>query len=192
MVRETESDGEIWNGTYTLGPPSDCAGTAGELAVNGNFETGNFDCWTQFPGKPTTIQTIVTDNPFEGTYAAHLVIPAGDGPTNNVLKQQRIGAGIVSAGQTINFSFNYRGTTGVGALLAVKSICETTDPVCGNKEEPPLFPGPNWVPYSGSFLLQDGVEPVQSYTLEFAAICGGDPACSTDFYIDNVHISIAP
>jgi hypothetical protein len=164
-----------------------CAPVDGELAINGDFEMGDFSCWTQFPSGGTT-QSIVVDDATSSN-VAFLDIPAGAGPTNNVLKQQRAGEGSLSAGQTVNYSFDYRGTTGVGGLLAVKSICETSSDVCGALEAPVLFPGPTWTPGSGSYVLPAGVE---TYTLEFALICGGDAACEMELYLDNVTITVSP
>ena len=74
----------------------------------------------------------------------------------------------------------------------MKSICETAAGTCGDKLEGPLsFDQPDWTTYSGSYIL--GAD-VSAYTLEFAAICGADANCFSDYYIDNVVITadIAP
>jgi hypothetical protein len=109
---------------------------------------------------------------------------------NNVLKQERLydGEGVFSAGDVIQISFDYRGEAGEG-ILFVKSICETADPVCGDKlhnNGAPFFPA-GWTNYTDTFTLGAGVT---AYTLEFAAVCGGTGTCVADYFIDNVSITI--
>jgi hypothetical protein len=158
------------------------------IAVNGGFETGNFSGWTQFPSTGTT-QSITTVNPSSGTYAANIDVPVGAGAVNNVLKQQRLldGLGLLSPGDVINFSFDYRGSASAGGVFFVKSICETAGGTCGDKLEGPLsFDQPDWTSFAGNFTL--GAD-VSAYTLEFAAICGADENCFSNYYIDNVVIN---
>jgi hypothetical protein len=159
----------------------------GDLAVNGDFEDG-FTGWAQYPSAQTT-QTIVVDATTSSN-VARLFIPASAGGVNNVLKQERLydGEGVFSAGDVIQISFDYRGEAGEG-ILFVKSICETADPVCGDKlhnNGAPFFPA-GWTNYTDTFTLGTGVT---AYTLEFAAVCGGTGTCVADYFIDNVSITI--
>ena len=72
---------------------------AADIAVNGGFETGDFSGWTQFPGGG--IQTITTDNPSSGTYAANLNVPVRtqtDPPVDNLIKNANLEAGNLTPG----------------------------------------------------------------------------------------------
>jgi len=162
-----------------------------DIAVNGDFETGDFSGWTQFPSAGTT-QTIITPGS-SSTYAANLNI-SGAGAVNNVLKQQRLldGTGQLGPGDEINFSFDYRGSSADGGILFVKSICETATATCGDFLEAPLFGAADWTTVTGTtFTLGANAT---AYTLEFAAVCGAAQNCLADFDIDNVVITadIAP
>jgi hypothetical protein len=161
----------------------------GNLAVNGAFDTGDFSGWAQYPSAQTT-QTIVVDATTSSN-VARLFIPASAGGVNNVLKQERLldGEGVFSAGDVIEISFDYRGEAGEG-ILFVKSICETAEPICGDKlhnNGGPFLPTATWTNYSDTFTLGAGVT---GYTLEFAAVCGGTGTCVADYFIDNVSIVI--
>ena len=88
-----------------------CAGAALaagslELTENGGFETGDFTGWTQFPTGPNQ-QTIITGNVSEGTFAA--CIQNDVDASNSLIKNDNIGIGDVSPGQTIMISFDARG-----------------------------------------------------------------------------------
>jgi hypothetical protein len=164
-----------------------------DIAVNGGFETGNFTGWTQYPSAGTT-QTITTTNPSSGTYAANLNIPASAGGVNNVLKQERLldGTGLLSAGQTIDISFDYRGSGVNGAVLFLEYFCETAGPLCGQNLTH-LTPNVNpdvWTNYSATFTLGTALPgfTVDAYTLQFAAVCGATGTCIADYYFDNVVI----
>jgi hypothetical protein len=163
-------------------------GAEGNLAVNGAFDTGDFTGWAQYPSAQTT-QTIVVDGTTSSN-VARLFIPASAGGVNNVLKQERLldGEGVFSAGDVIQISFDYRGEPGEG-ILFVKSICETAEPICGDKlhnNGGPFVPA-GWTNYTDTFTLGAGVT---GYTLEFAAVCGGTGTCVADYFIDNVSITI--
>jgi hypothetical protein len=166
------------------------AGSVGgsELAVNGDFETGDFTGWTQFPSANTT-QEIVVDATTSSN-VARLFIPVVAGGVNNVLKQQRLldGEGVFSPGDIIEISFDVRGEPGEG-ILFVKSVCETAAGTCGDKlhnNGGPFVPA-GWANYTDTFTLGDGVS---GYTLEFAAVCGATGTCTAEYFIDNVSIKI--
>jgi hypothetical protein len=162
-----------------------------DIAQNGGFETGDFTGWTQFPSGGTT-QSITTVNPSSGTYAANLTIPAGAGAVNNVLKQERLldGTGLLSEGDIINISFDYRGSGIDGAVLFVENFCETAGPLCG-ADLNQITPTSEWQSYSADFTLAAAPSgfTVDAYTLQFAAVCGASQTCDADYYFDNVVIT---
>ena len=156
-----------------------------DIAVNGGFEAGNFTGWAQYPSGGTT-QSITTINPSTGTYAANVNIPVGAGAVNNVLKQERLldGTGLLSEGDVISYSFDVRGSAADGGVLFLENFCETADPLCGN-DLTVINATTSWQTFTGDFTLGAGVT---AYTLQFAAVCGGSPSCTADYYFDNVSI----
>ena len=156
-----------------------------DISDNGSFETGDFTGWAQYPSGGTT-QTITTINPSSGTYAANVNIPAGAGAVNNVLKQERLldGTGLLSAGDVISYSFDYRGSAADGGVLFLENFCETDNFLCG-QDLFQLTATDNWQTFSGSFTLGAGVT---AYTMQFAAVCGASNTCTADYYFDNVSI----
>ncbi len=161
-----------------------------ELAVNGGFETGDFTGWSQFPSGGTT-QTVVTTNPSSGTYAGNLFIPTGAGPTNNVLKQANLAEGLLSAGQSVDVSFDIRGSLGEGGVIFAENFSEIAG---GGVNFNDLINvsgsiNPNsdvWTTVSYTTIL--GSDVSGGYTLQFAAVCGAVAECFTDVFIDNVSI----
>jgi hypothetical protein len=157
-----------------------------QIAVNGGFETGDFTGWAQYPSGGTT-QSITTVNPSSGTYAANLNIPAGAGAVNNVLKQERLldGLGLLSAGDTISYSFDVRGSAADGGVLFLENFCETDNVLCGQNLQV-INATSNWQTITGDFILGAGVT---AYTLQFAAVCGAANTCTADYYFDNISVT---
>ena len=165
------------------------AAQAAQIVINGGFESGDFTGWAQYPSAGTT-QSIITTNPSSGIYAANLNIPAGAGAVNNVLKQERLldGTGLLSEGDIISYSFDYRGSAADGGVLFLENFCETDSVLCGQDLiRVDLLPMSQdiWNSYSGTFTLGAGVT---AYTLQFAAVCGAANTCTTDYYFDNVSV----
>jgi len=171
-------------------PGISCTPTGNNLAVNGDFETGGFDCTAQFPNAGT--QAIVTVNPSSGTYAANvnLIVPA----SNSILKFANLNPGGFSAGQTIYVSFNARGATVDGGVVFAEFFSEISGGGVSGSEI--LFGGgpltlngdPNiWSPFSTTVLT--GPDTSGGITLQFAIVTGGAGTSSADFYVDNVCIS---
>lgn len=161
-----------------------------ELANNGGFETGDFTGWSQFPSGGTT-QTVVTTNPSSGIYAGNLNIPAGLGPTNNVLKQANLAEGLLVSGQSVSVSFDIRGTLGVGAVLFAENFSEISGGGVSFNDLKNVSGDINgdsnvWTTVSYSTIL--GPDVSGGYTLQFAAVCGAVAACDADIFIDNVSI----
>ena len=158
-----------------------------DIAQNGGFETGDFSGWAQYAIAAGTSQSITTVNPSAGTYAGNVNIAVGAGGVNNVLKQERLldGTGLLSAGDIVSYSFDYRGSAADGGVLFLENFCETDDVLCG-QDLFQLNATSNWQTFSGNFTLGAGVT---AYTLQFAAVCGASPTCTTDYYFDNVVIN---
>ena len=163
------------------------------IAVNGNFETGDFTGWTLFPGSAGPAgQQISTVNPSSGTYSANLTELA---PAANVIKQANLLPGAWTIGQQIDIAFDYRGTAAAGAVLNVEIFTELGGGQEGvsssvNLFGGPIFPDGNpdiWKSESVSYnVLADADGGV---TLQFSVACAPVAGCNGDYFIDNVSIS---
>jgi hypothetical protein len=164
------------------------SGTAGggvgdELAVNGGFEAGNLSDWEVFPNGGS-IAVVDTDSS-SGTYSARVVA----GPTQNpVLKQERRAAGTVNPGDTINISFDMKGSAADGGVIFPELISEPAGP--GQLLDTIAVPTAGWTTYSYSATA--GANVTEGITFQLAIVCGGAPSCSTNVLIDNVSVTIAP
>jgi len=160
-----------------------------DIAQNGGFETGDFSGWAQYALAPGTSQSITTVNPSAGIYAGNVNIAVGAGAVNNVLKQERLldGTGLLSAGDIISYSFDYRGSAADGGVLFLENFCEVAGngPLCG-QDLFQLNATANWQTFTGTFTLGANVS---GYTMQFAAVCGAAATCTTDYYFDNVVIN---
>jgi hypothetical protein len=164
------------------------SGTAGggvgdELAVNGGFEAGDLSGWEVFPNSGSI--TVVDTDSSSGTYSARVVA----GPTQNpVLKQERRAAGTVNPGDTINISFDMKGSAADGGVIFPELISEPAGP--GQLLDTIAAPTAGWTTYSYSATA--GANVTEGITFQLAVVCGGAPSCSTNVFIDNVSVTIAP
>ena len=159
-----------------------------DIAVNGDFETGDFTGWTQFPGSlGDDSQTIVPGNPGS---AARLLETA---PAPSVIKQANLLPGEWTEGQQIDIQFDISGIAGNGGVLFAEFFSEI-DPEGVSKAEilggGPLFPNadPNvWTTYN--FSVTVGPDSSNGVTLQFASVCAPVDGCIADYVIDNVIIT---
>ena len=173
-------------------------GPGGDIAINGGFETGAFNdgspdaSWQQFPNGG--VQTIVTDNPSEGTFAANLVVPvrvAGDGPVDNLIKNANLEAGNLTPGQAITVTWDMRGSLeGAGGVVFVELFSEfsgggATGEIYTNA---PIFPTANWQSFTWNTNL--GADVSGGVTLQLKVACGAVVGCGADVYFDNVTITL--
>ena len=159
-----------------------------DVAVNGDFETGDFTGWELFPGSLGPAgQTIVAGNPGS---AARLVETA---PAANIIKQANLLPGEWTAGQQIDIQFDIRGIAGAGGVLFAEIFTELSGGGTSKSEilgGGPLFPNgdPNvWTTYNFSSTV--GPDSSGGMTLQFNAACAPVEGCIADYSIDNVIIT---
>ena len=160
-------------------------------AVNGDFETGDFTGWTQFPGSAGPAgQEVSSINPNSGLYSGHLT---ETNPAGNLIKQANLLPGAWTAGQQIDIEFDIRGTAASGGVFFAELFSELTGGGVSAAEilgGGPLFPNGDsdvWTHYS--FTGFAGPDTSGGITLQLNAACGGGAGCVADYYIDNVTIS---
>lgn len=167
--------------------------SATELTTNGNFETGDYTGWTQFP---TAVgqQTITSTNPFEGTYAASINNAAE--ASNSLIKQANIGIGVVSPGQEVKISFAARGELGVGAVSFAEFFSEvdgggTSAAVILGGGPLALDPDPNvWKVFN--FTVNAGPDVSGGVTLQLGATTAAIQGSTNHMWYDAASVSVVP
>ncbi len=102
-----------------------------------------------------------------------------------VIKQERIAAGEVANGDTIDVKVSIRGEVGVGGVVFLELFSEETGGgVIQEGIFGPFFPTSDWVEISESVLITGN--PGDGITVQIAGITGGDPASFVDVYVDDV------
>ncbi|MDJ0918979.1 MAG: hypothetical protein QNJ05_14555, partial [Woeseiaceae bacterium] len=161
------------------------AGSGSNLAVNGDFETGDFTGWEQFPNGGT----ISIVSPGAGGAGSAGSADASGMAIGVTLKQANLGAGTLTPGQQVTVNFDWRGTDGVGGVVDVRLLSEVSgggvsqeDIILGGA----AFPA-DWTSITPA-VINIGPDVSGGISLQFTAICGGDPSCVSTISIDNVSI----
>ncbi|WNH08660.1 carbohydrate binding domain-containing protein [Thalassobellus suaedae] len=161
---------------------------AGDIAVNGGFEDGNLDGWAAY-NNGGTIEAVTTQ-PSTGTYCAKLFASPETG-LNPTLKQERKAAGTLAVGDEVKITFDYRGAlTGESGAYSIQSFVEAANGV-NQVVNISVAPSDTWQTYSTTYTVAAG-DISGGITLEFVAICGGVPGCSSTLYLDNISVIINP
>jgi hypothetical protein len=177
-------------GTVTVNVGAGCEPAGPNLAVNGDFEAGDFSCVQQFLNGGT--QTITTMNPSEGTYAASLNVVTQDQDT--VIKFANLTPGAFTAGETIYISFDMRGAVTPGGVGFAEFFSELTGGGTSSAEilfgGGPIFPNADpemWTNFSTTTVT--GSDTSGGITLQLKAASGGGTA---DLFFDDVCVSTTP
>jgi hypothetical protein len=165
--------------------------SAGQLAVNGGFETGDFSGWTQFESFPGN-QTITSDAA-SGSWAGKITnLQEG---SNSLMKQANLGAGSLFAGQEIKISFDAKGSFGVGAVAFAEVFSEKAG---GGTNGPNLLlslhdkVNPNtYTNISFSYFISPLGAP-GGVTLQLGATTPAIAGSSSTMFYDNVSITAVP
>ncbi len=169
-------------------------GGGGNLAVNGGFEEGTFNGWTQFEitaGDQTINTGMAGDTSSEGT--RHLEIRNTVSGTNSLIKQERVGQGTVTPGIGWTVTFDARGSFDPGGVSFAQVFSETAGGPenctgCGILGGAPLMLNADpevWTPFSFSGTAGPNTE---SLTLQLEAVTGGGSLANVFF--DNITIVV--
>ncbi|MEO1596531.1 MAG: carbohydrate binding domain-containing protein [Pseudomonadota bacterium] len=174
----------IYFDDLTIGDGSGGGGVPmGELAINGSFESGDLTDWTVFLNDGTA--TVVSSDATDGTFSVNVVAVTLQNP---VLKQDFLAAGTVTTGQTVNISFDMKGSAADGGVIFPELISEGAMGATGEILETIVAPTTDWTTYSYSPTA--GADVTMGITFQLAVVCGGAATCSTDVFIDNVSVTL--
>ena len=183
-------DGVTATGSVMVNVGAGCSPTGPNLAVNGDFETGDFSCIEQFLGAGT--QSITTTNPQAGTFAANLNVTVPD--TDTTIKFANLTPGEFTEGETIHISFDMRGSVQPGGVVFAEFFSEIagggtsmTEILFGG----PIFPAADpatWTNFRTTTVT--GSDTTGGVSLQLKALSGAGNL--SDIYFDNVCVSKSP
>ena len=161
-----------------------------ELAVNGDFETGDFTGWSLFPSTPgnITIASPGSSSMFAGR------INNATQASASLIKNANIGLGTVLPGESITITFEAKGATAVGGVVFAELFSEIGGGGVSQSEilgggPLALDPDPTkWTSFA--FTTTTGPDVSGGVTLQLAAITGAAPGSISDACFDNVSVTI--
>lgn len=165
-----------------------------DVAVNGDFETGDFTGWTEFLSPDASI---VSDDPFEGSFNAKI---DNQSPTSGaIMKNSNVGIGTAFANAPVEVKFWARGSADVGGVHFAELFSELAG---GGTSKTEILGGgglfgtnpdgtidvPEWTEFTFNTTLGNDVGG--GVTLQFNAATGPNPG--TVLEVDDVSISVIP
>ncbi|WP_455170125.1 carbohydrate binding domain-containing protein, partial [Aegicerativicinus sediminis] len=163
-------------------------GPSGNLAANGDFETGDDTGWFIFQNGGTAALDNTVNN--GGSWSGKLTV--GESGGNPAFKQERIGSGTVAAGDTVSITFDYIGSISQpGAIVNVLLFGEGNG---GASFTQVLNPGPNptdsWTSFTGSYTIPVGTDVSEGISFLIETVCGAVSGCGVSLNIDNVSVTL--
>lgn len=162
-------------------------GTTSGLAQNSDFETGALSGWIAFQNGGTAALDNSTNN--GGSWSGKLVT---NGPSNPAFKQERVGAGIVKAGDVITVKFDLKGS--VVQPGAVFNVLLFGEGAAGASFTHVFSPAPSltntWTTFTGTYTIGAGTDVSSGISFLIEAVCGGDAGCKVTANIDNVLVKV--
>lgn len=163
-------------------------GTGSNLATNGNFETGDETGWILFQNGGTAVLDNTTSN--GGTWSGKL---ATNGASNPAFKQERIGTGVVAAGNTVTVTFDHKGAVGgEGGVFNVLLFGEGAGgavPFTHVFNPAPILSN-TWSTFTGTFTIPGGTDVSEGISFLIETVCGGAAGCTVSANIDNVSVTV--
>lgn len=161
-----------------------------ELAVNGGFETGNYDGWTLFPTGEEQF-TIISPGAM-GDYAARITNEVAASAA--IMKQANVGVGTVMPGDVVTIEFYARGTLAAGGVAFAEFFSELEGGGVSASEilggAPLMLDADPEVWTMFSFTTAAGPDVSGGVTLQLTATTGGDPASLAQVDYDAISIMV--
>ncbi len=148
-----------------------------EMAVNGDFETGDYTGWDVFPQTGANLIDAGNASAFSGLST----LPGG--PADNLIKQSNRLVGTIQPGDAVTVTFDAKGTLGVSAVAQVIVFSEFT----GGGATPTFFDfglTDQWQSYT--YNTTAGGDVGGGITLALKIGCGAVAGCTADVNWDNV------
>ncbi|MFT5242772.1 MAG: hypothetical protein ACI8QQ_000694 [Psychroserpens sp.] len=170
-------------------------GADGNLAVNGDFETGNTSGWTTFVDAAGASFRASTTQPKAGSYSGNLVADFGagnGGAVDAVVKQANLGSGgTVTPNTEYIISFDLRGAAGEGGDFFVEFFSELSGGGVSKAEIVTGRPHPTpaaWTKYI--YTVRTGSDVSGGITLQLKSSCGPVNGCLVNVFFDNVSVKL--
>ena len=165
-------------------------GTGGNLATNGDFETGDETGWLLFQNGGTA----ALDNTINNGGSWSGMISTG-GASNPAFKQEGIGAGTVAAGDVVQVKFDHIGAVaGEGGVFNVLLFGEGA--ADGASFTHVFSPAPtlagSWTTFTETFSIPGGIDVSGGISFLIETVCGGAAGCDVTANIDNVSVTLNP
>ncbi|MCE2895507.1 MAG: DUF5011 domain-containing protein [Flammeovirgaceae bacterium] len=197
--RDQPCDGDVYyfdDIIQVAGTGGGGGGTPGtEVTVNGDFETGNKNGWTEFPNGGATF-TVSNAEANGGTFSGRLL--AGEAQ-DVIIKQANLLAGSITNGKSVTVKFDLKGSlTGAGGVVFAEFFSEKTGGGTSKAEilggGAPLAPTGTWTTYTYTTTTASVAQGDVGggITLQLKAACGAVAGCSVTAFFDNVSIKVNP
>ncbi|MBH9739115.1 carbohydrate binding domain-containing protein [Vibrio navarrensis] len=144
------------------------------LLINGDFSSNKLDPWYQVgAGSVEVIDGVLRTAAYSGGEAR--------------IKQQRIGAGQLTANQSVTVTFKMKGELSDGGV--VNGIVHTESPAGVSGTEVLSLPAPTseWVEHSFTFNI--GNDPEWGLGLTLGGVCGAVDSCTAKVEFDDIRLT---
>jgi len=161
-----------------------------DVAVNGSFETGDFEGWTLFPSGEDQFSIVMpgTDGDNAALISNTVVGSAA------LMKNANVGIGVVEPGQMVTISFDARGALAAGGVAFAEFFSELEGGGTSASEilggAPLALDADPEVWTNFQFETMTGPDVSGGVTLQLTATTGADPASSAMVYYDNISIVV--
>ena len=160
---------------------------AGDVTVNGDFETGDTSSWETFPTPNSTFD--VTTDAANGSFAGQVF--NDDQAAAAVIKQANLAVGMVSPGDVITISFSAKGSGAIGGITFAEFFSEIAGggvSAGGILGGAPLNLTSTYQTFS--FTATAGPDVSGGITLQFAVVTGANQGSMSELFVDDVVVSI--